>query len=129
MLVVSRRKFEGVHIGDDVVVEVVDIRESKVRLGISAPQQTPVHRHEVYLEIRKQQANSPRQAPPTPTPAVAPPAIAAEPPELREALEVIQAERHRLLGQRVVDAHEVRRQLARCESLLRRALGAACSGG
>lgn len=39
-------------IGDDVVVTIVDIRGDKVRLGIDAPQNIPVHRQEVYEAIQ-----------------------------------------------------------------------------
>jgi len=41
-------------IGDDVVVTIVDIRGDKVRLGIDAPQDIPVHRQEVYDAIQRE---------------------------------------------------------------------------
>jgi len=41
-------------IGDDVVVTIVDIRGDKVRLGINAPQDIPVHRQEVYEAIKRE---------------------------------------------------------------------------
>ena len=41
-------------IGDDIELTVVDIRGDKVRLGIKAPSQVPVHRKEVYDAIRKE---------------------------------------------------------------------------
>lgn len=41
-------------IGDNVVVTVVDIRGDKVRLGIEAPQDVPVHRQEVYEAIQRE---------------------------------------------------------------------------
>jgi carbon storage regulator len=41
-------------IGDDVVVTIVDIRGDKVRLGIDAPQDIPVHRQEVYEAIKRE---------------------------------------------------------------------------
>jgi len=41
-------------IGDDVVVTIVDIRGDKVRLGIDAPQDIPVHRQEVYEAIQRE---------------------------------------------------------------------------
>jgi carbon storage regulator len=53
MLVLSRHRDESIMIGDDVVVTIVDIRGDKVRLGIQAPQDIPVHRQEVYEVIRK----------------------------------------------------------------------------
>ena len=41
-------------IGDDVVITIVDIRGDKVRLGIKAPQEIPVHREEVYDAIKRE---------------------------------------------------------------------------
>ena len=55
MLVLSRHRDESIMIGDDVVVTIVDIRGDKVRLGIAAPQDIPVHRQEVYDRIQREQ--------------------------------------------------------------------------
>jgi uncharacterized protein (TIGR02996 family) len=44
MLVISRKKNESLIIDDNIVVTVVEIRGGKVRLGIQAPMQVPVHR-------------------------------------------------------------------------------------
>lgn len=52
MLVFSRKKNEQIMIGEHIVVTVVDIRGDKVRLGIEAPKEVPVHRREVYDAIR-----------------------------------------------------------------------------
>ncbi len=54
MLVLSRHRDESIMIGDDVVITVVDIRGDKVRLGIAAPQDIPVHRREVYEAIQRE---------------------------------------------------------------------------
>jgi carbon storage regulator len=51
MLVLSRKKNESIVINNDVVVTVVEIRGDKVRLGIVAPKEVPVHRQEVYDAI------------------------------------------------------------------------------
>ena len=48
MLVLSRKKNESIVINDDVTIVVVEIRGDKVRLGIEAPKEVPVHRKEVY---------------------------------------------------------------------------------
>lgn len=53
MLILSRRAGEEIVINDDIRIAVVDIRGDKVRLGISAPTEVPVHRREVYEAIRK----------------------------------------------------------------------------
>jgi carbon storage regulator len=54
MLVLSRQRDESIVIGDNVVVTIVDIRGDKVRLGIQAPDEVPVHRREVYDAIRRE---------------------------------------------------------------------------
>jgi carbon storage regulator len=54
MLVLSRLRDESIVIGDNVVVTVVDIRGDKVRLGIQAPAEIPVHRREVYEAIQRE---------------------------------------------------------------------------
>ncbi len=54
MLVLSRHRDESIMIGDDVVITIVDIRGDKVRLGIEAPQDIPVHRQEVYEAIKRE---------------------------------------------------------------------------
>lgn len=52
MLVLSRKKNESVVIGDnEIKLVVVEIRGDKVRLGIEAPADIPVHRREVYEAI------------------------------------------------------------------------------
>lgn len=52
MLVLSRKINDGIVIGDNIVVTIVDIRGDKVRLGIQAPAEVPVHRREVFEAIR-----------------------------------------------------------------------------
>lgn len=52
MLVLTRRPGESVMVGDDVVITVLEVRGDVVRLGIRAPRSVPVHREEVYLELR-----------------------------------------------------------------------------
>ena len=54
MLVLSRQRDESIIIGDNVVVTVVDVRGDKVRLGIDAPVEIPVHRREVYEAIQRE---------------------------------------------------------------------------
>lgn len=51
MLVLTRRKEERIIIGD-VVVVIADIRGDRVRIGIEAPPEVPVHREEVFERIR-----------------------------------------------------------------------------
>lgn len=51
MLVLSRKKNESIVINDNIVITVVEVRGDKVRLGIEAPKEVPVHRREVYDAI------------------------------------------------------------------------------
>lgn len=53
MLVLSRKKNESIVINDDITIVVVEIRGDKVRLGVEAPKEVPVHRREVYDAIRR----------------------------------------------------------------------------
>ncbi len=53
MLVLSRKKNESIVINDDISIVVVEIRGDKVRLGVEAPKEVPVHRREVYDAIRR----------------------------------------------------------------------------
>jgi len=53
MLVLSRKKNESIVIDNDIKIVVVEIRGDKVRLGIEAPREVPVHRREVYDAIQK----------------------------------------------------------------------------
>ena len=54
MLVLSRHRDESIMIGDEIVVTIVDIRGDKVRLGIQAPTDIPVHRREVFDAIQRE---------------------------------------------------------------------------
>jgi len=56
MLVLSRKVNESVVVNDDITITVVEIRGDKVRLGIEAPAQVPVHRREVFDAIRRDRA-------------------------------------------------------------------------
>lgn len=53
MLVLSRYRDESIHIGNDIVITVVDVRGDRVRLGIQAPPNVSVHRREVYDAIAR----------------------------------------------------------------------------
>jgi carbon storage regulator len=54
MLVLSRKKEEKIIIGDDIVITIVEIRGDKVRIGIEASQDIPIHRQEVYDAIQRE---------------------------------------------------------------------------
>ena len=62
MLVLSRKKNESIVINNDITIVVVEIRGDKVRLGIEAPKEVPVHRREVYEAIKRNEANQSGEA-------------------------------------------------------------------
>jgi carbon storage regulator len=71
MLVLSRQRDESIVIGDKVIVTIVDIRGDKVRLGIQAPGEIPVHRQEVYEAIQRENRKTGQMHPAEPSPKVA----------------------------------------------------------
>jgi carbon storage regulator len=58
MLVLSRKKNESIVINNDITIVVVEIRGDKVRLGVEAPKEVPVHRREVYDAIRRNETST-----------------------------------------------------------------------
>jgi carbon storage regulator len=63
MLVLSRQRDESIMIGDNIVVTIVDIRGDKVRVGINAPTEIPVHRQEIYEAIQRENQRAARLDP------------------------------------------------------------------
>lgn len=70
MLILSRKKNESIVINDDITIVVVEIRGDKVRLGVEAPKEVPVHRREVYeailRSVNESASETPTQANETP---------------------------------------------------------------
>ncbi len=56
MLIITRRPGEKLMIGDDVVVEVMEISGSNVRIGIAAPKSVPVYREEIWTAVKEENA-------------------------------------------------------------------------
>lgn len=56
MLVLSRKKNESIVINNDITIVIVEIRGDKVRLGVDAPKEVPVHRREVYDAIKRNES-------------------------------------------------------------------------
>ena len=54
MLILTRKRGEDIVINDNITVRLVEIRGDKVRIGVIAPRDVPVHRKEVYDAIQKQ---------------------------------------------------------------------------
>lgn len=62
MLVLSRYKDQSIYIGDDIVITVVDVRGDRIRIGIEAPSDVPVHRQEIYEAIKREQNSAKPEA-------------------------------------------------------------------
>lgn len=69
MLVLSRKKNESIVVDDAIVITVVEIRGDKVRLGIEAPREVPIHRSEVHAAIHAEAARQVVELELTPAPA------------------------------------------------------------
>lgn len=53
MLVLARKPGQEIVIGDGIVITVVEVRGDKIRLGVDAPKEVPVHRREVFNAIKR----------------------------------------------------------------------------
>jgi carbon storage regulator len=56
LLVLTCEIQDGLWLGSDVSVTILDVRGGQVRLGIEAPKHIEVHREEVYRRIRGSEA-------------------------------------------------------------------------
>jgi len=54
MLTISRRQGERILIGDDIVVEIVEVSGGNVRLGITAPKERRIYREELWEQIKRE---------------------------------------------------------------------------
>ena len=54
MLVLTRKAGEGIIIGDDIKITVVELKGGGVRIGIDAPREMKVHRQEVFDKIKRE---------------------------------------------------------------------------
>jgi carbon storage regulator len=54
MLVITRKSGERVCLGDDITITVMEISGSNVRLGIEAPADVPIYRHEIWAAIKEE---------------------------------------------------------------------------
>lgn len=62
MLRITRRAGERIMLGDNVVVEVMEIRGQTVRLGIDAPRSVKVYREEIWLAVKRENEEAARLA-------------------------------------------------------------------
>ena len=57
MLSISRKIGESILIGEEIAITLLGITENRARIGITAPEETPVHREEVYLRVKNHEEN------------------------------------------------------------------------
>jgi carbon storage regulator len=62
MLILTRKIGERIHIADNIVVTVVQVHGRTVRLGLEAPANVPILRHELARHSLAAEIVSPRQA-------------------------------------------------------------------
>jgi carbon storage regulator len=62
MLRITRRAGERIVLGDDVIVEVTEVKGGTVRLGIQAPRSLPIYREELWLEVKRENEEAARAA-------------------------------------------------------------------
>ena len=54
MLVLTRKPGEGLRIGDDITIKIIEVKGGGIRLGIDAPRDMKIYRQEVYERIREE---------------------------------------------------------------------------
>jgi carbon storage regulator len=54
MLVITRKSGERICLGDEITITVMEISGSSVRIGIEAPAEVPIYRHEIWAAIKEE---------------------------------------------------------------------------
>ena len=54
MLVLTRKPGEGIIIGDNITIKIIEMKSGGIRIGIDAPRDTKIYREEVYDRIRQE---------------------------------------------------------------------------
>lgn len=66
MLILTRKSGEGIRIGDQITLKIIEIRGNQVRLGVEAPKDMAVHREEIYALIQEQNRAAAQSSPANP---------------------------------------------------------------
>ena len=63
MLILTRKSNECITIGDDIKIQIIEIKGKQVRIGIQAPKQYVIHREEVYIRIQEENRRAAEESP------------------------------------------------------------------
>ena len=58
MLVITRKRDQAIVIGEGIEIRILRVGRDGVRVGITAPPAVPVHRKEIYDQIRSANASA-----------------------------------------------------------------------
>ncbi len=62
MLVLTRKPGQSIIINDNIEVTILDVKGEAIRIGIEAPKDVTIYRHEIYEEIRKENLKTVEQS-------------------------------------------------------------------
>ena len=63
MLLITRRAGERIVLGDDIIIEVMEVTGTQVRVGIHAPRSVPVYREEIWEAVKAENQAAAAEAP------------------------------------------------------------------
>lgn len=63
MLILSRKIGEGIAIGEEIQIRILEIKGGQVKIGIEAPHDVTVHREEIYRKIIEENQRAALDAP------------------------------------------------------------------
>ena len=55
MLILTRKVYEKLLIGDDITISVLEIRGNQVKIGVDAPKDVAIYREEIYHKVKETQ--------------------------------------------------------------------------
>ena len=62
MLVLTRKPGQSIVINDNIEVTILEVKGESIRIGVEAPKNVTIYRHEIYEEIRKENLKTAQQS-------------------------------------------------------------------